>query len=155
MSRVRGPEAATTEIRPATAQDVEAIVRLDRGSLDPAWSRPTYEREITRADALLLVAVVDRRAVGFLAVRRGTSPAEILRLAVESKWRRQGLARRLVDAALREMAAQGIDQCWLELREDNAAARALYASLGFRVSGRRAGYYGDGADAVLMSRDGL
>jgi ribosomal-protein-alanine N-acetyltransferase len=41
---------------------------------------------------------------------------------------------------------------YLEVRPANAAARALYASLGFEATGLRPRYYGD-EDAVLMTRD--
>jgi ribosomal-protein-alanine N-acetyltransferase len=152
-SREHSPEPL--DLRQAEAGDIEEIARLDGGSLDPAWSRSTYERELERHDALVLVAFIDRRLAGFIAVRLSTSPAEILRLAVAPRRRRQGLGRRLVHTAILHLAARGIDRCWLELREDNVEARALYASLGFRASGRRAGYYPDGAAAVLMARDGL
>lgn len=39
---------------------------------------------------------------------------------------------------------------FLEVAADNDAARALYAKLGFVEAGRRHGYYGDGADALVL-----
>jgi ribosomal-protein-alanine N-acetyltransferase len=51
--------------------------------------------------------------------------------------------------------ADGAQWLWLEVRESNLAAQALYRSTGFHVVGQRRGYYPDGPhrreNAVVMS----
>jgi ribosomal-protein-alanine N-acetyltransferase len=57
----------------------------------------------------------------------------------------------LIDNVLREARKNGALAILLEVRESNAAARALYAKVGFREEGRRPRYYRDpDEDAVLM-----
>ena len=73
--------------------------------------------------------------------------ASIQSIAVELRYRRAGLGRRLIHAALAQHSAH-IRTVGLEVRVDNAAARALYEQLGFRVSRRMRKYYGDGATAL-------
>jgi ribosomal-protein-alanine N-acetyltransferase len=75
---------------------------------------------------------------------------EVLTLAVREEARRQGLARAMIDALARRWRSTGVVTGWLEVRADNAAARALYASTGWTDAGRRPGYYADGADAIVM-----
>ena len=77
--------------------------------------------------------------------------AEILTLAVHPEARRQGLARRLISAAVDHLA---VEKMFLEVAEDNHAAVALYQACGFAESGRRVNYYknadGSRSDALLM-----
>lgn len=143
------------EIRPATVADLAAIALLDAAVLTPVWSARAYEEELTRGEALLLVAVEGGRPAGFLAARQAADRAEILRLAVQPGSRRRGLASRLLASALGRLGEHGVQLWWLELAEDNSAARAFYVAQGFRVCGRRPGYYPAGVAALLMERVGL
>jgi ribosomal-protein-alanine N-acetyltransferase len=43
-------------------------------------------------------------------------------------------------------------ELWLEVHEQNAAARKLYRKLGFIESGRRVGYYKDKSAAILCTK---
>jgi ribosomal-protein-alanine N-acetyltransferase len=52
-----------------------------------------------------------------------------------------------------EAAKMGLLRVRLEVRADNAAARALYAKLGFAESGQLPGYYEDGADGLRLTLD--
>ena len=91
---------------------------------------------------------------GFILLQSLADGAEILTLAVAPAARRQGLARALIDHA---QNALGAAKLWLEVAEDNAPARALYAATGFHLSGRRSKYYkragNFSVDALLMERD--
>jgi ribosomal-protein-alanine N-acetyltransferase len=67
--------------------------------------------------------------------------AEVLTLATRPQYRRQGLARGALSEAEGKAQASGATSVFLEVAEDNAAARALYASCGYQQVGRRPGYY--------------
>ncbi|MGH1368282.1 MAG: GNAT family N-acetyltransferase [Maritimibacter sp.] len=92
---------------------------------------------------------------GFAIGRSIAGEAEVLTLAVDPSKQRRGQGRRLL--GLFEAAAQnaGARDLFLEVAADNAPARGLYTSHGWRDVGRRSGYYArpDGAvDAVLMGK---
>ena len=73
-------------------------------------------------------------------------------LRVLASERRQGLGRQLLWASLTTLGDVGAVE--LEVRSSNAAARALYESLGFSETGSRSNYYAtsDGReDAILMT----
>lgn len=89
-------------------------------------------------------------ADAFLMGRALAGEAELLTLAVAPEARRAGIARRLGTAFARRAHTAGATQAFLEVAEENAAARALYAQLGWLEAGRRRGYYGPGADAIVM-----
>ena len=78
---------------------------------------------------------------------------EIANLAVAPSARRHGIGAALLDASLGEARRRGVKQVYLEVRESNAAARALYERRGFSVVGRRKRYYRHpDEDALLLRR---
>jgi N6-L-threonylcarbamoyladenine synthase len=87
------------------------------------------------------------RVVGWLEERLVASELYVLGVGVDPAWRRRGVATALVRACLVRASV-----VHLEVRASNAAARRLYAGLGFDEVGLRARYYDDGDDAVLLTR---
>lgn len=92
-------------------------------------------------------------AKGFVLARVAADEAEILTLAVAPSARRRGVAFGLIAAAKHRAAAAGAVAMFLEVASDNEAARALYAKAGFRRVGRRARYYPNGGDALVLRAD--
>jgi ribosomal-protein-alanine N-acetyltransferase len=88
---------------------------------------------------------------GFLLLRAILDEAEIITLGAITP--RQGIGRALLQAGLTFATAHGIAKIHLEVASPNAAARALYAALGFTPSGRRKAYYPDGSDALTLTLD--
>jgi ribosomal-protein-alanine N-acetyltransferase len=89
--------------------------------------------------------------VGYLCLWEIGHEIHITNLAVHPSFRRQGIGRRLLAPVLEDGRRRGIALVLLEVRPTNAEALALYESLGFRVIGRRKGYYFDtGEDALVM-----
>lgn len=93
---------------------------------------------------------------GFLLARVVAGEAELLTLAVAPDARRRGMGAALVSAFVQESARRGADSAFLEVADDNAAARALYAAAGFTPAGKRRGYYeapdGSRQDALILVR---
>ncbi len=135
-------------IRAATAADIPEIAAIQAASPEAAqWDPADHLNYDCR------VAIVSERVAGFLTVRE-TAPGEreILNLAVAPDQRRRGIARRLLQEEL--LRAGG--EWYLEVRESNAAAIGLYASVGFKIAGRRPGYYhGPSESGIILkwSRD--
>lgn len=91
--------------------------------------------------------------VGLLLARRvAWDEVEIDLVAVDPGHRRRGIARALLRDLVEVERADGVVDFRLEMAATNESAFALYASLGFVVVGRRARYYPDGDDALLLSR---
>lgn len=92
--------------------------------------------------------------VGYLIAREAAGTGEILNLAVAPEIRRGGIARQLLDAGLAALAVRNVEEVFLEVRESNLAAQALYVGAGFRPVGQRSGYYrSPREDALVLRRD--
>jgi [ribosomal protein S18]-alanine N-acetyltransferase len=76
--------------------------------------------------------------------------ADILTVHVPPALRQQGYGRSLIKHVLEAAQGAGCPRVVLEVRADNTAALALYASLGFSQIHRRPRYYGT-TDALVLA----
>jgi ribosomal-protein-alanine N-acetyltransferase len=140
-------------VRRARLGDADAIADLEAAAFpaDP-WSPVLIEEAIVGLvpTTTFWVADVDRRLSGYAAVSIVQDVAELQRIATAASGRRSGIATALLEAVVGEAAEAGAERLLLEVREDNAAARAFYAKSGFTEIARRARYYRDGTDAVVL-----
>ncbi len=98
-----------------------------------------------------ILVVEDSGIVGYIVGRSVLDEAEILNLGVAVEARRRGIASALVRALLALFAERGVRSVFLEVRESNLPARALYQSFRFLEVGRRERYYHQPAeDAVVL-----
>ncbi len=128
-----------------------ALAALHAEAFDRPWDGVAFASLLRTPGALALAS-----GDGFILAQAVVDEAEVLTLAVRPAVRRQGLGRALLEAVAAELAARGVRTLRLEVAEDNAAARALYAASGFRTAGRRRGYYarpgGPAVDAAVLVR---
>ncbi len=148
-------------VREGRLADVPAIVDLERSIREAAhWPKREYVAMVAPAEQgpvrrHLVLAERDGEVVGYAVgsvVGHGAAAiGELENIAVAEKARRSGAGRALCQALLRWWDASRIGVVELEVRVGNAPAIAMYASLGWKQTGRRARYYHDPVeDAVLM-----
>lgn len=126
-------------------EDHHLLARLQSQCFPDSWGADGVARTASLSGAFGLIVRVTaagkRAAVGFALARVVADEAELLTIGVLPAWRGQGLAGRLLGAVLTRAAALGVTRVLLEVAEDNAPARALYARRNFAIVGRRPGYY--------------
>jgi len=130
------------------ARDLPSVMEIDALSLPRPWSAAIWRGELGSPYGLYLVIEDSGEVYGHIGVRHVLGELHITTIAVKPEYRRRGHARALIGAAL--VAYPSASHVHLEVRPTNAAALALYESLGFRKTGRRPRYYGD-EDALLMT----
>ena len=132
------------EIRRLTADDVGAVAAIQQASPEAAQWNP--------ADYLsydCLVAICNGTIAGFLVARAlAGDEHEILNVAVEPRFRRRGIARRLIS----ELQVPYRGQVFLEVRASNTAAQNLYKSLGFQEVAVRHAYYENPPDSAIVMK---
>jgi [ribosomal protein S18]-alanine N-acetyltransferase len=137
-------------LRPMEPSDLPAAMEIDSLCLPRPWSEAVWREELESPFGLYLILEEGGEILGQVGVRHVLDELHITTLAVKPEHRRRGHARTLVNAAL--AAFPGARRVHLEVRPSNAAARALYETLGFSTTGLRRRYYGD-EDALLMTLD--
>lgn len=142
-------------VRPAAAADLDFVVALEAEAFPAdSWSPVLLAEAIAGIlpTTTVLVAEVEGEAVGYALTSTVQDVAELQRVATLAAARRTGVASALVVAAADAAEESGAERLLLEVREDNAAARAFYAAHGFAEIARRARYYRDGTTAVVLER---
>jgi [ribosomal protein S18]-alanine N-acetyltransferase len=139
-------------VRPATPADLPALLALEGQSAGAAhWSEAEYRRLF--AEAARVVLVIGEDAVQGFIVGRDLGPEwEIENIVVASSVQRRGLGTRLVKKLLDLTRSRGAQAVFLEVRESNRAARALYSKSGFVETGRRRGYYKNPEEDALVCK---
>ncbi len=145
----------TLLIHPATVADLPAMMALEKRAATAAhWSAEQYEALFRASDpgrvALILWEASELQ--GFVIVRVVGKEWEIENIAVAGPARRRGLGTRLLGELLDLARAKDAAAVFLEVRESNQAARALYEKWAFRESGRRPRYYKDPAEDAILYR---
>ena len=146
--------SAAVRIRRALPDDAVAILDLERLFPGDRMSRASVRRFLRIPQAAVWVATQRAAVVGALILlgRRDSAWARIYSVVVDPALRGRGLGQRLVRAAEREARRRGACGVSLEVRADNAAARALYARLGYAQAALLHAYYEDGAPGIRLKR---
>ena len=155
---------ATLVIRPAEEHDIPDVLRIERASFADPWSADSFLTSLELERMRFLVAEERREeegglggdgvVLGYVIALMLAEEAEVADIAVSSDARRRGVGGLLLDRVIEELVQRGVRSVYLEVRESNSAARALYASRAFRQVGRRRRYYHSPTeDALLLKRD--
>lgn len=145
-------------IGPATLAQLPAVHEMERACFSDPWpSHAFHDALASDARRMYFATACDTapgaRVLGYVIAWYVLDEGEIGNVAVAPDARRMGVGAALLDAALAEARRRGVRVMHLEVRESNAAARALYATRGFEEVGRRRGYYRQPAeDAILLRR---
>lgn len=141
-------------IRSMRRGDVAAVTALEAETFTMPWSDATFRGLLRRKDVDALVAVEDDdRLVGYAVAWGVYEQGELANLCVVPGQFGSGLAVRMLEEVLARLAARGVSQCFLEVRESNARARRFYERHGFREVGRRKRYYVEpDEDALVLYR---
>ncbi len=155
--RVSNGRVSNVRVRPAEPADLPRLVEIASHSATAAgWNEQQYTRLFSPAapaNHVTLVIQQDDRVAGFLVARQvAGSEWEIENVAVSGPARRRGLGSRLLGSFLDLVRSRGGIEVYLEVRESNHAARALYEKWAFQEAGRRKSYYRDPDEDALILR---
>jgi ribosomal-protein-alanine N-acetyltransferase len=144
----------TALLRPAGDSDIPQVARIERECFADPWSEESFRRLLDVPPAIFLVATFppDPAVTGYVIAFAVGEDAEVLNVAVDPRFRGKGLAGQMLDAVLIQLGGRGVRTAFLEVRESNVAARALYKSRGFTEIGRRGRYYRRPTEDALVLR---
>lgn len=141
-------------IRLAVAADLPEVVALEQECYSDPWPASAFNALTDNPRVFFAVArhPDTARMSGYAVAWFVMDEGELANLAVAAPERKKGLGHALLQATLSDAAERGTSQMYLEVRESNAAARALYALEGFTEIGRRKGYYRSPVEDALILR---
>ena len=150
--------AESEKIRGGKNSISSRVADLVGRAMEHPWNSTQIAEALSSDTAVLLTRESETEAgvgdpiAGLVLGRRlDFDLTEIDLVAVDPGCRRRGIGSELLGEFLDREVAEGVVEVRLEMSEQNVPARALYESKGFVVVGRRARYYPDGADALLLT----
>ena len=135
-------------------EHVSQVAELEKRCFSDPWSEKSVASELENELALWLVALEGETLAGYVGSQTVMGETDMMNIAVTPGFRRQGIARELIQALIRELKEWESHSLTLEVRASNAPARGLYESLGFAQAGRRPGYYRNPKeDALILGKE--
>lgn len=140
---------------PMTVGDLDVVTSIEAAAYPFPWSRGNFIDSLAAGYTACLLVNEQQCAMGYFVVMEGVDEMHLLNITVAPAEQRCGHGRRMLDDVVTMCRAHGAHKLWLEVRESNARARALYLRYGFNHIGVRRGYYpaadGQREDANVMS----
>lgn len=142
-----------TVFLPLMLSDAPALATLHYSAFGvQAWTEPQVAASLRQPNVSGLQLRLDDVLAGFALCQAVAEDGEILTYAVHPSFQRRGLGLQLLVETVAAARARRWEKLFLEVAEDNAPALRLYLGYGFKVSGKRPGYYPrqQGAVAALL-----
>jgi len=140
-----------TRIRLFRLADLDRLIEIERSSFPKtAYPRDLFLELFANCGELFFVATLGRATAGYAVTCTRLPRAELVSIAVDPFYRRQGVARHLLLHTIARLRRAGAVSLSLMVRARNVRAIALYRGFGFRRTGRVAGYYENGEDGLRM-----
>ena len=141
-------------ISPIEAQDFDALYAIEQAAHALPWSLGTLKNN--QAERYLNLKIVEGHQIyGFAICQTVLDEATLFNIAIDPQKQGLGLGRQLLNELITQLRQKDILTLWLEVRESNKKALALYDSLGFNQVDIRKNYYptpdGKRENAVVMA----
>ena len=138
-------------MRTMTTGDIPEIIEIEQRSFISPWTRGMFVQTLASPVSHSFVMIDGQRITGYIILYQAGLEIHIMNIAVHPDHRRQGIGGAMMAGILESARADSVELCFLEVRETNFPARALYEKLGFKNIGKRKGYYSEtNEDAIVM-----
>ena len=131
---------------------VSQVAQLEKLCFSAPWSENSISSELTNPLSCWLVALDGDRVAGYVGSQTVLDESDMMNIAVDPQYRRQGIAQALVEELVKCLARKGSLCLTLEVRASNAGAIALYGKLGFVQVGLRKNYYRNPREDAMILR---
>lgn len=141
----------SSRIRPARPSDLDALFAIARlRPTSAGWSQDSYRKEISSPRSYFAVLEEGGVIRGYALSLKVPPETQLVDLAVRIEDEGRGWGRALLEHVAEQARNWGYERMTLEVSAQNEPALRLYRGMGFEVVGRRAKFYNDGSDAILM-----
>lgn len=149
------PQPRQRTLLPMHAAHLDAVMAIEAGAYAFPWSRGNFVDSLAAGYDARVLYDDQGGILGYFVAMAGVDEMHLLNITVAPAAWHQGHARFMLGALADLCRQRQAHQLWLEVRESNERARAIYRRHGFAEVGKRRGYYpaahGRREDAVVMS----
>jgi ribosomal protein S18 acetylase RimI-like enzyme len=144
-------------IRQATVRDLDTLWKIEKECFtSEAFTKEQLEYLLEASEGVSLIAQINHEIAGFIMSliysRNKMRVGHVYTIDVLTKYRRRGVASRLLDELERILIDRGVKVCYLEVLLDNVAARKLYEKHGYVEIGQLRDHYGRGVHGIRLKK---
>ncbi len=143
------------KIRYMTFEDLDSVAAMEKENFSVPWSRDSFEGSLLQDNYRMVVVNSDTdedEVLGYCCFYYVLDEAEIANVCIRKDMRNQGLGFAMMSFVIKLAKELGVSTMYLEVRESNTAAQALYKKLGFFENGRRKNFYELPREDALVMR---
>ena len=140
------------QLIPMDNRHVAQVAALEEQCFSDPWSESSVASELSNPLSAWLVAMDGDVLAGYVGSQSVMGESDMMNIAVDAHYRRQGIAQALVEALVAQLREKGNHSLTLEVRISNQPAIALYEKLGFAQVGKRPNYYRNPKEDALILR---
>nr|WP_298892011.1 ribosomal protein S18-alanine N-acetyltransferase [uncultured Acinetobacter sp.] len=126
------------QIRIMQASDIDTVCRIEQQVQFHPWTASQFADSVERYQST--VVEQDGEILGFCIMQKVLDEANLLLMAIDPKYQGQGLGTTMLNDAITRLGSACV-QIFLEVRESNLSAIALYEKVGFHQIDLRKNYY--------------
>ena len=147
-------------IRPLRPIHLNAVLAIERRTFTDPWTPGWFIDAMVHSEnsgtpemaSICWGCWRGGQLVGYIIALPFENSMHVANLAVTRRYRRQGLAQRMMRKLYRAAKARNFPQITLEARPSNTGALAFYQREGFLQIGMEKGYYNDGEYALIFCK---
>lgn len=129
------------ELRKMKPEDAWEVSCIEKKVFSLPWSEKSFYDAAGKEENVYVVAEEDGKIAGYAGAWGVFGEADITNVCVSPEFRRRGIGNELLQFLIRQGREKEIDAFFLEVRESNEAAIALYEKNGFKKIGLRKNFY--------------
>lgn len=137
-------------IESMTVDDISQVAEIERQIFSIPWSEKAFRNSMESDNTIYIVAKENNNVAGYAGMYLSFEEGNITNVAVNPLSRRKGIGEKIVRDILNRACEKGVRDVFLEVRETNSVAIALYEKIGFKEEGIRKNFYDKPRENALI-----
>ena len=137
-------------IESMTVDDIAQVAEIERQIFSIPWSEKAFRDSMESDNTIYIVAKENDNVAGYAGMYLSFEEGNITNVAVNPLSRRKGIGEKIVRDILNRAYEKGVRDFFLEVRETNSVAIALYEKIGFKEEGIRKNFYDKPRENALI-----
>ncbi len=134
-------------------EDVSIILGLYQTDFSDGWNKEQLISSFDSGYFLCIGAFLEDELVGVITATKSFEDADIEGIVTKNQFRNRGIASTLMNRLIEELSKSKVKNIFLEVRESNSVAIALYKKFNFKLISQRKKYYSNGENALIFKRE--
>ena len=137
-------------IESMTVDDISQVAEIERQIFSIPWSEKAFRDSMESDNTIYIVAKENNNVAGYAGMYLSFEEGNITNVAVNPLSRRKRIGEKIVRDILNRAYEKGVRDVFLEVRETNSVAIALYEKIGFKEEGIRKNSYDKPRENALI-----